>query len=89
MVINPHCNDDRRRTSQTRRVLDFVSVVALWIALGIVLDLIANAYLLLGIPLTAGFQWGGVRRQLRQALGARCEAPPGLLQRAGRWQRYY
>ncbi len=49
-------------------------MVALWIALGLVLRLSANAYLLLGIPLTAAFQWG-VRRQSLRGLWVR-EAPP-------------
>lgn len=57
-------------TSQARRILDVTSIVALWIALGIGFHLSANAYLLLGIPLTALFQCA-VRRQPLRALWVR------------------
>src|SRR3974390_3519767 len=69
------------RAGAMRRVLEVVGVVALWIALGIAFHLGANAYLLLGIALTAGFQWG-VRRQPMRALWAR-DAPPFRLGMTG------
>lgn len=58
----------------TRRILEVSAAVALWIALGLALHLSANAYLLLGIPLTAAFQWG-VRRQPLRALWVRDAVP--------------
>lgn len=61
-------------TSRARRMLEVTSFVALWIALGIGLHLSGDAYLLLGIPLTALFQWG-VRRQPLRALWVRDAAP--------------
>lgn len=69
------------QTSQLRRALEITAVVAIWIALGITLHLSAYAYLLLGIPLTAAFQWGLRRRPLR-ALWLR-DAPPFRLDAAG------
>jgi hypothetical protein len=63
----------QRLTSRTRRVLEVSGVVLLWIAAGFIFRLDANSYLLLGIPLTAAFQWG-VRRQPLRALWVR-EAP--------------
>lgn len=61
-------------TNRVRRILEVSSTVALWIALGLVFHLSANAYLLLGIPLTAAFQWG-VRRQPLGALWVRDGVP--------------
>jgi len=69
-------------TTQTQRMLKVTAVVALWTALGIVLRLSTNAYLLLGVPLTAAFQWG-VRRQPLRALWVR-EATPFRFD-AGGW----
>jgi Type II CAAX prenyl endopeptidase Rce1-like len=60
--------------SQARRLIEVTAAVALWIALGLALRLSPNAYLLLGIPLTAAFQLG-VRRQPIRALWVR-QAPP-------------
>src|SRR5262245_47858815 len=57
-----------------RRWAEVTAFVAIWIALGWTLDLDANAYLLLGIPLTAGFQ-RFVRGEPLRAMWAR-EAPP-------------
>jgi membrane protease YdiL (CAAX protease family) len=48
-----------QRASETglvRRWIEALAFVGLWIATGEVLDMSTNAYLLLGIPLTAGFQ---------------------------------
>jgi hypothetical protein len=52
--------------SQTRRLIEVTAAVALWVALGLAFRLSPNAYLLLGIPLTAAFQWGMSRRPLRE-----------------------
>jgi hypothetical protein len=57
-----------------RRTVEVSSAVAFWIALGIVFHLSANAYLLLGIPLTAVFQCG-IRRQPLRALWVRDAVP--------------
>ena len=69
-------------TNQMRRMLEVIFAVAVWIALGIILHLSVNAYLLLGIPLTAAFQWG-VRCQPLRALWLR-DAAPFRLGAAGR-----
>lgn len=68
-------------TSQVRRAIEITAAVGIWIALGITLHLSVNAYLLLGIPLTAGFQWV-VRREPLRALWLR-DAPPLRLDAAG------
>ncbi len=39
-----------------RRWVEALAFVGVWIAAGVLLDMSPNAYLLLGIPLTAGFQ---------------------------------
>jgi hypothetical protein len=59
---------------QSRRLAEVGAAVVLWIALGLALRLSPNAYLLLGIPLTAAFQWIVARRPLC-ALWLR-DAPP-------------
>jgi len=64
----------QRLTNRTRRVLEVSGAVLLWIAAGFILHLDANSYLLLGIPLTAAFQWG-VRRQSLRALWVRDAVP--------------
>jgi hypothetical protein len=51
--------------SQIERRLVIVAFVSLWMALGWLLRLDANAYLLLGVPLTAGFQILVARRPIR------------------------
>jgi hypothetical protein len=48
-----------------RRAAEITAFVALWIVLGIGFHLSANAYLLLGIPLTVLFQWFVRRAALR------------------------
>jgi len=69
------------QTSQLRRAIEVTAVVAIWIALGITFHLSAYAYLLLGIPLTAAFQWG-VRREPLRALWLR-DGQPFRLDAAG------
>jgi hypothetical protein len=61
-------------TTRTRRILETTGIVVIWVALGISLHLSVRAYLLLGIPLTAAFQWG-VRRQPLRALWVRDAVP--------------
>jgi membrane protease YdiL (CAAX protease family) len=56
----------RPATSQRRRVLEAVTFVALWMAAGSLLGLGSNGYLLLGVPMTAGFQLLVRRRPLRE-----------------------
>jgi hypothetical protein len=61
-------------TSRLRRIIEVSAAVALWIALGIGFHLSTSWYLLLGIPLTATFQWA-VRRQPLRALWVRDAVP--------------
>jgi membrane protease YdiL (CAAX protease family) len=58
-----------------------VTFLAVWMACGWIFHLDSNAYLLLGIPLTACFQWF-VRRKPTRALWVR-EAPPFRLGKKG------
>ena len=51
--------------SRPLRILEVACAVACWIALGFAFHLRPNAYLLLGVPLTAAFQWG-IRREPSQ-----------------------
>ncbi len=60
--------------SRARRLTDGVGFVAVWVALGYLLPVGAEAYLLLGIPLTVLFQVGVRRRPLRE-LWVRDPAP--------------
>lgn len=60
----------RPDTSRRRRVLEAVAFVTVWVAAGYLLRLSANAYLLLGIPLTAAFQLLVRRRPLRELFAA-------------------
>ena len=53
-------------SSRRRRSLEAVAFVAVWVAAGYLLNLSANAYLLLGIPLTIAFQVLVRRRPLRE-----------------------
>jgi hypothetical protein len=53
-------------TSRARRAAEVAAFTAVWIGLGIGLNLDPNAYLLLGIPLTVAFQLGVRRRPLRE-----------------------
>ncbi len=55
-----------RRTSQQRRHVEGCAFVALWMGLGVLVGGDAEAYLLLGIPLTAAFQRLVRRRPLRE-----------------------
>lgn len=57
-----------------RRCLEVTGAVAIWIALGLIFHLTPNSYLLLGIPLTALFQWA-VRREPLRALWVRDAVP--------------
>ncbi len=52
--------------SRLRRTAEVTAFTAVWVGLGIALHLGANTYLLLGIPLTIGFQLGVRRRPLRE-----------------------
>ena len=69
------------QTSQLRRAIEITAAVAIWVAIGIAFHLSVNVYLLLGIPLTAAFQWG-VRREPLRALWLR-DAQPFRLDPAG------
>src|SRR5215469_12658188 len=56
---------DASKPAPARRRLQVVSVVALWIVLGLAFHLGAVEYLLLGIPVTAFFQVFVAHRPLR------------------------
>jgi membrane protease YdiL (CAAX protease family) len=56
----------RPDSSQRRRAVEAVAFVATWVTAGYVLRLGSSAYLLLGIPMTAGFQLLVRRRPLRE-----------------------
>lgn len=58
------------QTSQLRRAIEITITVAIWVILGIAFHLNTNVYLLLGIPITAAFQWR-VRHQPLRALWLR------------------
>lgn len=62
----PRASGQRNEASQRRRVIDAVAFVTVWVTAGYVLRLNSNAYLLLGIPLTAAFQLVVRRRPLRE-----------------------
>jgi membrane protease YdiL (CAAX protease family) len=72
--------EERAATGRTRRFLECAGFVAVWVGLGYLLPVDANAYLLLGVPLTAVFQLVVRRRPLRE-LWVRDGAPFRL----GRW----
>lgn len=72
--------EERAATGRTRRFLEGTAFVAVWVSLGYLLPVDANAYLLLGVPLTAVFQLVVRRRPLRE-LWVRDGAPFRL----GRW----
>ena len=62
-----HLSTGRRAPiPRRRRLLEVVAFVAVWVATGYLLDLSADAYLLLGVPLTAAFQLVVRRRPLRE-----------------------
>ncbi|HEV2097139.1 MAG TPA: hypothetical protein VGQ82_11635, partial [Chthoniobacterales bacterium] len=52
--------------SAVRKYLEVLLFVALWMALGWAFHLVANAYLLLGVPLLVFFQLGLRRQPLRK-----------------------
>jgi membrane protease YdiL (CAAX protease family) len=52
--------------SRRRRTIEAVAFVGVWVAAGYLLPIGSNAYLLLGIPLTIGFQVLVRRRPLRE-----------------------
>ncbi|GAA5027932.1 hypothetical protein GCM10023258_23020 [Terrabacter aeriphilus] len=56
----------RPEPSQGRRAAEAVALVAIWVTAGYLLHLSRNAYLLLGIPMTAAFQLLVRRRPLRE-----------------------
>jgi membrane protease YdiL (CAAX protease family) len=63
------CSQDKgggRLGSRTRRLLEAVAFVTVWVAVGYALPVGSEAYLLLGVPLTAGFQLLVRRRPLRE-----------------------
>jgi len=70
------------QTSQLRRAVEIAAAVAIWTALGIIFHLSVTGYLLLGIPLTAAFQWA-VRREPLRALWLQGKQPFRL--DAGGW----
>jgi hypothetical protein len=49
-----------------RRWVEALAFVGVWIAAGVLLDMSANAYLLFGIPLTAGFQLFVCKRPINE-----------------------
>src|SRR5208282_2331563 len=53
------------KTARLRRIVEIGLFVALWIGIGLRFRLEANAYLLLGIPLTAFFQLVVRRKPIR------------------------
>lgn len=72
--------EERPAAHPARRLLEGTAFVAVWVTLGYLLPVDANAYLLLGVPLTAVFQLLVRRRPLRE-LWVRDGAPFRL----GRW----
>lgn len=60
----------RPGTSARRRGLEAITFVAVWMAAGYLLGLSSDAYLLLGVPLTAAFQLLVRRRPLRELFAA-------------------
>lgn len=66
----PTTGPRRPEASRRRRVLEAIAFVAVWVTAGYLLPVDANGYLLLGIPLTAGFQLLVRRRPLRELFAA-------------------
>lgn len=60
----------RPDTSRRRRTIEAVAFVAIWVAAGYLLPISSNAYLLLGIPLTVGFQVLVRHRPIRELFAA-------------------
>jgi membrane protease YdiL (CAAX protease family) len=70
-VEEPAPADDRRSSKPAwRAYAEAVAFVAVWVAAGYLLPIDANAYLLLGIPLTVGFQVLVRRRPVRELFAA-------------------
>jgi hypothetical protein len=70
-ITSPAATRRRRpEASRRRRAFDAVAFVAVWVTAGYLLPVDANGYLLLGIPLTAGFQVLVRRRPLRELFAA-------------------
>lgn len=53
-------------SGRVRRSVEAIAFVAVWVAVGELLSLSPNAYLLFGIPLTAGFQLLVRRRPIKE-----------------------
>lgn len=68
---------DPAPTSRLRRMVECGVFVALYVALGYALQLDANAYLVMGIPLTLLFQRFVARKPIR-AMWVRAAPPPGF-----------
>ena len=66
IIAPPKTGRRRPEASNRRRALESVAFVAVWVTAGYLLPVDANAYLLLGIPLTAGFQVIVRRRPMRE-----------------------
>ena len=63
-----------QRAPQRRRAAEAIAFVGVWMAAGYLLHTSSNAYLLLGIPLTAAFQLLVRRRPLRELFAPACSA---------------
>ena len=63
---HPRPLDQTSRDARPRRLLEGFSFVAVWVTLGYLLPLNDETYLLMGIPLTIGFQLLVRRRPLRE-----------------------
>lgn len=61
-----HTRHTPETTRRGRRLVEGTAFVAVWIAAGYLLPIDANAYLLLGVPLTVAFQLLVRRRPLRE-----------------------
>lgn len=69
-VSNSTATPPPTETSRLRRIVEIVLFVALWMGIGFRFRLDADAYLLIGIPLTGFFQLA-IRRKLIRALWVR------------------
>jgi membrane protease YdiL (CAAX protease family) len=69
-----------RRIGALRRLLEVTAAVGIWIGVGELTDAGLQAYLLIGIPLTAAFQLGVRRRPIRE-LWVRGARQPGIIRR--------
>ena len=66
----PAATEPRPDASRRRRVIEAAAFVTVWVTAGYMLRLSSNAYLLLGVPLTAAFQLLVRRRPLRELFAA-------------------